>query len=145
MRLFAIVMFLTSCSASKLPTGSIEVGGHALTVEVAATAQSRQQGLMHRDHLAANRGMIFVYPDVAVRQFWMKDTRLPLSIAFVDSSGKVLRLADMPPLTTERTSSLYPVKYALEVNKGWFDQHGVSKGSVIAGLDTLPLPEGGPN
>jgi uncharacterized membrane protein (UPF0127 family) len=135
---------LSSCAGSKLPTASIDVGGHPLTVEVAATGQARQQGLMHRDHLGADRGMLFVYPDVAIRHFWMKDTRLPLSIAFVDATGKVLRLADMQPLNTDHTSSLYPVKYALEVNKGWFEQNGVLKGAVISGLDALPLPEGGP-
>jgi uncharacterized membrane protein (UPF0127 family) len=142
----AVLMLLCGCSsAAKLPTGSLTLQGHKLTVEVAATGVERQQGLMYRDHLAANRGMIFVYPDVAIRHFWMKDTRVPLSIAFADAKGKVLKIADMRPLNTDHTSSLYPVKYALEVNEGWFDEHEIKKGVVLEGLAELPMPESGVN
>jgi uncharacterized membrane protein (UPF0127 family) len=138
----AIAWLLASCGGSKLPLVSIDVGGHAVTVEVAATAEHRTMGLMHRDHLPAERGMLFVYPDEGIRHFWMKDTRIPLSIAFADRTGKVVRIADMPPLTTKRTSSLYPVKFALEMNKGWFDSKGITPGVTLKGLESLPVVEG---
>ena len=129
---------MSSCGGSGMPTTQIFVDGTAMRVEVAATEAHRTQGLMHRDKLGSNQGMLFVYEEAKVLGFWMKDTRIPLSIAFLDDQGEILRLADMPPLTTERTSSLYPAKYALEVNKGWFDEHGVEVGDNVTGLDELP-------
>jgi uncharacterized membrane protein (UPF0127 family) len=89
---------------------------------------------MHRDRLGANTGMLFVYPDSAVRNFWMKDTRIPLSIAFIARSGEIVRIDDMDPFDTNRVSSLAPVPYALEMNKGWFAENGVEAGDVVKGL-----------
>lgn len=128
-------------SGSGLPTSSLTVGGHALTVEIADEEAERARGLMHRDHLAADRGMIFVYPDKGLRRFWMKDTRVPLSIAFLDDDGTIKKIADMQPLSTARTSSVYPVRYALEVNQGWFAEHGVTEGARVEGLPKGPPPE----
>jgi uncharacterized protein len=89
---------------------------------------------MHRDHLAADSGMLFVYPDSAVRNFWMKDTRIPLSIAFIARSGEIVRIDDMTPFDTDRVSSLSPVPYALEMNRGWFAEHGVEAHDQVKGL-----------
>jgi hypothetical protein len=103
-------------------------------VEIAATHASRQQGLMHRDHLGAEAGMLFVYPDEQVRGFWMKDTRIPLSIAFATRSGAIVHVADLDPFETDRVSSLAPATYALEVNRGWFARHGIVAGATITKL-----------
>ena len=77
---------------------------------------------------------LFVYPETKVRGFWMKDTRIPLSIAFADADGVIVRIADMKPFDETRTSSLYPAKYALEMEKGWFAKKGIAKGATIEGI-----------
>ncbi len=129
------LMVLSACS-SKLPTAVLDVGGQRVEVEIAHTFASRQQGLMHRDQLAEDRGMLFVYSDSRKRAFWMKDTRIPLSIAYADSLGRIVRIADMQPFDTEQVSSLVPARYALEMNQGWFERHGVEKGESIKGIPT---------
>jgi len=125
-------------SGTALPTTTLSVGGQALTVEIADEEAERARGLMHRDTLAADQGMVFVYPDKALRRFWMKDTRVPLSIAFVDDDGTIKKIADMHPRSTARTSSVYPVRYAIEVNQGWFAAHGVAEGAKVEGLPSGP-------
>ena len=131
--LAALVATSAACK-SKLPTTTLHINDHAVIVEIAADGETRAQGLMHRDKLGTNKGMLFVYPDVKPRAFWMKNTRIPLSIAYVDASGEIKRIADMKPLDTSRTPSLYPVKYALEVNKGWFEAHGIEAGDTVTDL-----------
>lgn len=113
---------------------ALVVGGESIKVELADSPGERSQGLMYRDSLAADAGMLFVYPDAAERRFWMKNTRIPLSIAFMDAAGKVVRIAEMQPLDTTTTPSEKPAMYALEMNTGWFAAHGVAVGQTIAGL-----------
>lgn len=129
-----LVLALSGCG-QRLPVATLTVGDTPLTVEVAATEAHRAKGLMHRDALPEDRGMLFVYPDTAVRGFWMKNTRIPLSIAYIEADGTIARIAHMKPHDTTRVSSLYPVRYAIEVNEGWFERHGVKKGDVVKGLD----------
>lgn len=121
-----------------LPTATVQVGTATLLVEIAHTEEARRQGLMKRDHLAEDRGMLFVYTDSALRGFWMKDTKIPLSIAFLDEAGTIRRITDMRPFATDRVPSLYPARYALEVNQGWFERHGVGVGDAVSGLGQLP-------
>lgn len=133
----ALALFLAGgCKAGELPVRTIQVDGHTLKVEVASTPETRAKGLMHRDHLPADRGMLFVYPDEEPLGFWMKNTRIPLSIAYADRHGTIVRIADMTPYSLDRVPSLYPAMYALEVNQGWFREHGVEKGDRITGLPT---------
>lgn len=122
------------CGSGGLPTTTLTLGETPLTVEIADDEAERARGLMHRDAMPSDRGMVFVYPDQALRRFWMKDTRIPLSIAFVDDDGTIKKIADMQPLSTARTSSVYPVRYAIEVNQGWFAAHGVVEGMRVTGL-----------
>ena len=132
-----LMMLTTGCgSRSGLPTATVQVGGHAVDVEIAATPESRQLGLMHRDSLGTNDGMLFVYPDGRPRGFWMKDTRIPLSIAYADKNGTIVRIKDMTPFSTERVPSINPATYALEMNQGWFEANGVKKGDTIG-----PIPD----
>jgi hypothetical protein len=132
--------WLVACGAggSSNPTASIQVDGTPLTVEVVDNDGTRALGLMYRESMPADRGMVFVYDDDAVRSFWMKDTRIPLSIAYVDYAGSILHIADMTPLNTNSVPSRYPVRYAIEVNRGWFAEHGVEVGDKVTGLKELP-------
>ncbi|MCB9665024.1 MAG: DUF192 domain-containing protein [Alphaproteobacteria bacterium] len=125
-----------ACGGAELPTTTITLDGTALVVEVADDPEERAQGLMMRDHLAADRGMLFVYPEAQPRSFWMKDTRIPLSIAFLDDKGVIRKIADMTPLSLDHTKSVYPARYAVEVNKGWFAAHGIEVGDRVDGLPT---------
>lgn len=129
-----LFLALAACSGKVFPTTTIDVGGHAVLVELAVNDEQRARGLMHRSRLAADDGVLFVYPDVKPRSFWMKDTKIPLSIAFIDGDGTIVKIADMQPLVTESTKSLYPAKYALEMNQGWFERKGVAKGARVSGI-----------
>lgn len=127
-------LLLAIACSSKLPTETLTIGEHSLSAEIAHTHADRQQGLMHRDSLGTDAGMLFIYPDTKVRGFWMKDTRIALSIAFATADGTIVSIADMKPFDETRTSSLYPAKYALEMQKGWFASKGIKKGDVIQGI-----------
>lgn len=128
-----LLLTMIACGGgSGLPTATIQAGEKPITVELAITGPTRMEGLMHRDSMPKDHGMLFIYPDYERRSFWMKDTRIPLSIAFADKDGKIVRIADMEPFDTGHTKSLYPAKYALEVNKGWFDENGVEKGDTLS-------------
>lgn len=130
-----MVALLLACG-SKLPTATLDVGGHSASVEIASTYEMRQLGLMYRDSLGPDQGMLFVYKDDEVRRFWMKDTRVPLSIAFANREGVIVRIEDMKPFDTHTTTSLVPATYALEMNQGWFAAHGIEKGAQISGIPT---------
>lgn len=131
--MIALLVSLVGCS-TKLPTATIQVGEHPVLVELAYTYETRQAGLMHRDRMAENTGMLFIYKDSKPRGFWMKNTRLPLSIAYANSLGEIVHIADMTPLSTKRVPSLAPAKYALEMNQGWFERNGVGTGTRIRGI-----------
>ena len=115
-----------------LPTATIYLKGNPLTVELATTPTSRGCGLSQRHELPQNRGMLFIFADLRPRNFWMKDTFIPLSIAFLDKSGRIFSIQDMVPLQTDQQyPSIQPAAYALEVNQGWFSRHGVAVGDVV--------------
>jgi uncharacterized membrane protein (UPF0127 family) len=141
-RLLAILI-LAFCSAhaladQALPEFVLEIKGHKLTAEVAATDAQRMQGLMHRRMLPENRGMLFVFSYSVPQSFWMMNTYIPLSIAFIDESGAIVNIADMKPLTTDSHSSAKPAKYALEMNQGWFTKRGIKAGAKVEGLKNAP-------
>ena len=113
-----------------------ERGSHEeLTVELARTAEERSRGLMFREELPEDQGMLFVFPNDTTTGFWMRDTSIPLSIAFIAADGMILDVQEMEPLSTELHQSPSPYRYALEVNQGWFGRHGLGTG------DRLELPE----
>ena len=130
------ILLLPAC-AHALPTIQIDVAGTAMTVEVADDMAERQRGLMYRDTLAADEGMLFVYADDRERSFWMKNTKIPLSIAYIDADGKIVSLADMLPLDESPVPSEFPARYALETNKGWFAAHKVKEGDHVGKLPVL--------
>lgn len=116
------------------PTIPLAIGHRVFQVEVADTEAERARGLMYRDGLAPDHGMVFVYPDERERGFWMKNTRIPLAIAFVDAQGQIVHIAEMLPYDERTTPSRKPAMYAVEMSSGWFTQQGVSTGDRIQGL-----------
>lgn len=122
---------ITFSCGTPLPSVPLAIGAAELRVEVATTPATRACGLSQRDSLAPDRGMLFVFPAPAPRAFWMKDTRIPLSIAFLDADKTVTNTHDMAPLDSgPRYPSEGAARYALEVNQGWFEANGVTPGSV---------------
>ena len=116
----------------ELPTTRVTVKGHDLTIELATTPEARSCGLSLRNSLPTNRGMLFVYAEPEILTFWMKNTRMPLSIAFIDTAGRIVSIQKMNPfpLTTVYASPV-PALYALEVNQGWFEENGVGVSDVL--------------
>ena len=117
-----------------LPATALTIGSTTVSVEIADDPKERAQGLMNREALGADQGMLFVYPDERPRTFWMKDTSLPLSIAYLDAQGRIVRIADMTPFDTSPVPSVRPAMYALEVNQGWFTRHAVQVGASVKGV-----------
>ena len=122
----------------ELPSATLTINGHSLIVELAATPAARTCGLSHREDLPQNRGMLFIFPSPSPETFWMKDTLIPLSIAFVDNAGQIMNIQDMTPMQTEELySSQGPARYAIEVNQGWFERNGIAAGDQV--VMQLPL------
>jgi uncharacterized membrane protein (UPF0127 family) len=112
----------------------VKVGSHPLAVEVAATENERERGLMFRDKLGRDAGMLFVFDDPGYYAMWMKNTLIPLSVAFIDADGVILNIVDMEPQTLDSHAAAGPAVYAIETNKGWFAAHKVKAGDKVAGL-----------
>ena len=118
-----------------LKTVELKILNASLAAEVADTPQASENGLMFRDSLPEDRGMLFVFDHPKSASFWMKNTKIPLSIAYIDSTGKILEIESMKPLDeTIVPSASGQVAYALEVNQGWFSRHGIAPGAKIDGI-----------
>ena len=119
-----------------LPTMQLQLGMHLVKAEVAATDPARIRGLMFRESLHGNQGMVFLF-DAKTRQcMWMRNTLIPLSVAFIDDDGSIVNIEDMQPHTDNSHCSTRPVRYALEMSKGWFAQRALGPGSKVQGLPT---------
>lgn len=116
---------------------SLSAGIHVIKAEVAGNEAEREYGLMYREKLGPNEGMIFLFGAPAGVCMWMKNTPLPLSVAFIDTSGKIVNIEDMQPQTTNSHCAKKPIAYALEMNLGWFKQKNIRPGTVIGGLPPL--------
>jgi uncharacterized membrane protein (UPF0127 family) len=117
----------------QLATTTLRAGMHLITAEVARSPQEHAIGLMWRKEMPSHHGMIFVFPKSGVQCFWMKNTLLPLSIAFINDQGKVVNVDEMKPQTEDSHCSAEPVRYVLEMNTGWFAKRGIKAGSLIQG------------
>lgn len=117
----------------ELPRMALNAGMHLIHAQVAATPDQRSIGLMFRRDMPPNEGMLFVFEQAAPQCFWMKNTLLPLTAAFVADDGTIVNLADMKPQTTDSHCSLKPVRYVLEMHQGWFDKRGIKAGSRLSG------------
>lgn len=109
----------------------LRVGGIEIQVEIADDADERQRGLMYRESLEENQGMLFVYPEQRTLGFWMRNTLIPLDIAYIDREGRIVDIQQMEPQTTETHDSAAPAMYALEMNQGWFEANGIRIGDLI--------------
>ncbi len=118
-----------------LPVVELMIGRHKLKAEVAADPASRTIGLMNRFSLAPDSGMLFVFPESQPLAFWMKNTYVPLSIAFLDDKGVILNIEDMKPQDERTTPSRGVARYALEMKQGWFRERGIQAGQRVLGLD----------
>jgi len=116
-----------------LPTVVLTVNGHKITAEVASAPDERATGLMHRFSLKPDTGMLFVFERPEPLSFWMKNTFIPLSIAFLDADGRILNIEDMTPQTENTHWSKGAALYALEMRKGWFAEKGVTAGNRVEG------------
>ena len=117
----------------------LSAGMHLIKAEVAANDPQRQQGLMFREKMASNAGMVFVFDAPATQCMWMKNTFLPLSVAFIDAEGRIVNIEDMQARTLDShcSTKAVPVRYALEMNLGWFKQKNIKPGSMIGNLPPL--------
>ena len=124
--------------ADPLLTYPLKIKGHALRAELARTSDEKRTGLMFRRELGENSGMVFVSEREEPMAMWMRNTYVPLSVAFIDKDGRILNIEDMQPQTLDSHESKGPAKYALEMNLGWFAKRGIKPGDRVQGLEKLP-------
>jgi len=125
-------------AAAELPVVSLSINGKKIVAEVAATSEQRATGLMHRFSLRPDHGMLFVFERAEPQAFWMKNTFIPLSIAFIGADGRILSIDDMAPQDERLHWSKGPALHALEMRKGWFAERGIRPGDAVSGL---PAPK----
>ena len=116
----------------------LSAGIHRIRAEVVNTAESRAEGLMFRKSLPANNGMLFVFDQTAQHCMWMRNTLIPLSVAFIDGSGRIINIEEMLPHTENNHCAAKPAKFALEMSAGWFRSRGLSSGTHVNGIDKAP-------
>jgi uncharacterized protein len=124
-----------------LPMLTLKAGKQTIKAQVAATDETRQTGLMHRSSMPPNEGMVFVFPQLGYHAMWMRNTLIPLSVAYLDDSGKIVSIHEMEALNETSHQAKGPARFALEMNAKWFSKHDVKVGDVIGGLDKAPKPQ----
>jgi uncharacterized membrane protein (UPF0127 family) len=139
-RAAALCAFAATAAFSQLPTIELNAGIHLIRAEVASTFESRAQGLMFRKYLGPNEGMLFVFPQAEAHCMWMRNTLIPLSVAFIDAQGKIVTIAEMKPQTENSHCAAAPAKFALEMSGGWFAAKGIKAGATLQGLSKAPAP-----
>jgi len=137
--LAAAALAAASSALAQMPVVQLVAGMYLIRAEVANTFDTRATGIMFRKSLAPNEGMLFVFPEAEMECMWMKNTLIPLSVAFIDASGAIVSISEMQPQTETTHCAARPAKYALEMNRGWFASKGLRAGTVIRGLDKAPL------
>jgi uncharacterized membrane protein (UPF0127 family) len=142
LRHFTLLLIAMACvqpvAAQSLPTTELTINGHRVTAEVASTVATRAVGLMRRFSLRPDHGMLFVFNEPQPLSFWMKDTYIPLSIAFIAADGRILNIEDMAPQTESLHNSRGAAMFALEMKKGWFAQLAITAGDRVDGLAKAP-------
>ena len=128
-------------SRAEMPRMELSASFHRIEAEVAADQGNRAQGLMFRKNMGPNRGMLFVFPQLDRHCMWMRNTVLPLSVAFLDEEGRILNVEDMQPQTDTSHCAAGPARFALEMNLGWFSGKGLKPGLRIGGIEKSPRPQ----
>ena len=134
----ALLLCFNALADVSFKTSQVHVGGHTLKVELALTDPQREQGLMFRKQLGRNDGMLFVFDEPGYHSMWMKNTLIPLSVAFLDAEGRILNILDMEPQTLDAHTAAGPAVYAIETNKGWFVDNRIMPGAMVTGLPKPP-------
>lgn len=120
--------------AKPLPVITVKVASHALKVEVVSTPEQRSRGLMFREKIGRNDGMLFIFDEPGYHAMWMMNTLIPLSVAFLDGEGRILNIEDMQPKTLDSHAAQGPARYAVETNIGWFAERKIKPGDKFTGL-----------
>lgn len=135
LRLALLLLALAApASAQDLPVVQLNAGMYLIRAEVAADFGSRAQGLMYRKSLPSNAGMLFIFDEPGAQCMWMKNTLIPLSVAFMADDGTILNIEDMAPQTLDSHCARRPARYALEMNGGWFAARGIKPGMRLGGI-----------
>ena len=135
MRGLLVLLLLASAPAlAQHPVVQLNAGIHLIRAEVVSEPGTRAQGLMHRKSLAPNAGMLFIFDEASVHCMWMKNTLIPLSVAFIDERGTIVNIADMEPHSEASHCAARPARYALEMNRGWFAARAVKPGGRLNGI-----------
>jgi len=132
--LLGFALALPALADKHLKVVPLNIGKHSLRVEVVQKDEDRSKGLMFREKLGKNDGMLFIFDDPGYHSMWMMNTLIPLSVAFLDRDGVILNIEDMEPKTTDSHMAVGPALYAIETNKGWFAERKVKPGDKVAGL-----------
>jgi uncharacterized membrane protein (UPF0127 family) len=128
-------------ASAEMPVIEMTAGFHRIEAEVAADNQNRQIGLMNRKAMPVQRGMLFVFTEKNTHCMWMRNTFIPLSVAFIDEEGRIINIEDMQPQTENNHCAKVPARYALEMNLGWFAQRAIKPGTKLGGIDKAPRPQ----
>lgn len=134
----AAMAWFPAAFAQGMPVMELTAGMYRIEAEVAATQDDRMVGLMHRKAMPIQHGMLFVFNTSAQHCMWMRNTLIPLAVAFIDEQGRIVNVEEMLPQTEDNHCAAKPAKYALEMNAGWFKARGFGPGSAIAGIDKAP-------
>lgn len=139
--LYIALLILASAQAqAQMPVTELTASFHRIEAEVAADQASLMQGLMHRRSMPVNHGMLFVFAKTDRHCMWMRNTLIPLSVAFLDVQGKIINIEDMKPQTEDNHCAASPARYALEMNLGWFSGKGLKPGLQIGGIEKAVRP-----
>ncbi len=138
--ILGLALAATAAAAQPPALRTVELGAgmHLIRAEVADRDATRSLGLMHRTSLPQNGGMLFVFDQDAIHCMWMKNTLIPLSVAFLDARGAIINIADMQPHSEQSHCATRPARYALEMTQGWFAQRGIRADARLRGLEKLP-------
>ena len=140
--LFSLLLLIApTIHAQTMPVMELRAGFHRIEAEVASTQPTRMQGLMQRRNLAPNQGMLFVFPFADRHCMWMRNTLIPLSVAFLDEEGKIINIEEMKPQTENNHCAASAARFALEMNKSWFSTKGIGPGIRIGGIENAPRPQ----
>jgi uncharacterized membrane protein (UPF0127 family) len=137
MRPLLLMLAALPAYAQTLPVVQLSAGMHLIRAEVAADMATRSRGLMFRKSLAQNAGMVFVFDEASQHCMWMKNTLIPLSVAFLDDNGTIINIENMAPQTEDTHCAARPARYALEMDRGWFAARGIKPGTKLGGMEKL--------
>lgn len=130
---FSVCVFAQGVPQTQLPRATLNAGMHLMQVQLAQNFEQRQIGLMWRKEMPQNEGMLFIFEQASVQCFWMRNTLIPLTAAFVADDGTVVNLVDMKPMSDESHCSTKPVRFVLEMNQGWFAKRNIQAGYKLTG------------